>query len=160
MKEHFLLTKTREIYGDSGRAEKGVHTEEKNVRMSDQTGAKSYRVLQAGSLKSMTSDLETDIWICFTPFLHFLQHLLFNTFPPDGRWSTTRKYLSRSCLQLGLQCSLIYRTTYSYFSYNPSRVQDIPPSGSQASKEHSCISTVSVLPATVYVAPGVCRARQ
>lgn len=113
-------------------------------------------------IRKQTLDL---FYFLYSSFSHFQWHPRLNTFHPRARQSTKTKYLSRVfflnfCLQIVLQCSLIYRTSYSYSSYKPCRMQSIPHSCFQASTEHSCISTVSVLPATVYVVPGVCRARQ
>lgn len=101
----------------------------------------------------------------YSPFSHFLWQLRWNTFPPHARRSNTTKYLSWGFFWTSSSCSKVttqsdLQNCYSYFSYNPSRAQKAPHSCFEASKEHSCISSVSALPATVYVASGVCRGRQ
>lgn len=164
MKEHFLRYKPWKL-GDSGRVEMEFTQSRECQHSQISQGAKSYTVCRLG-LWSMTSDLETDAgFVLFALISHFLWHVRFNTFPPHARRSNTAKYLSWvsseiPCLQLVVQFSLIYRTSSRYFSYNPFWVQNIPHTCFEASKECSCISTVSVLPAIVYVTRGVCRARQ
>lgn len=99
-----------------------------------------------------------------SPFSHFLWHLCFTTFTPHAGWSNTSECLSWLPSELSAHSKVTMQSelqsAYRHFSENSCRVQNIPHSCFEASKEHSCISSVSVLPATVYIAPGVCRAMQ
>ncbi len=149
---------------------KGVHKGEKISECQhsqiSRGGAKSYRVCRLG-LWSMMSALETNTgFVSFPLFsvLTFSATSALKHFFRPVRDEATQQYIYLGFLlnfspAVRLQCSLIYRTGYSYFSYYAPRVQNVPHSCFEASKEHSCISTVSVLPATVYVASGVCGAK-
>lgn len=139
-----------------------------NVSSVRSVRGKEIQSLSAGSLRYDVS-FGDEHRICFISAIHhshiFCDNCVENTFPPHARRSNTTKYLSWGFFWTSSSCSKVttqsdLQNCYSYFSYNPSRAQKAPHSCFEASKEHSCISSVSALPATVYVASGVCRGRQ
>ena len=120
-----------------------------NVRMSE---------CQHSQISRVQGVTELAGWI-FSRSFFFLLFLKINFF---FGWhlsfpSTAKQGNNKKCMLVffkSFPCSEV-RNCYRYFSYDLSQVK-VPYSLFEVSKEHRCISVVSVLPATVYVALGVC----
>lgn len=148
MKERLTLTRAKR--GDGGGAEREFTRSRAFQDVSAGGSVEGQRVTEcAGWLATILS------FLLFSSILFIFRDSFAQT-PPSPHKTKQLKKIFILCLSAAVSNDAAWFMVLLYIFQLQPPPEDIPHSCFEASKEHSCISPVSVLPATVNVVPGVC----